>query len=412
MNDNHKSKARNRQFEKVKNCPGIFRVLVWNEEKSKYVDPRSFVPAKGMPFRAFRRVRVLGKWVQQARYFDSIQEAKTWKNENEPDVENVLLNSSYRVRDLIKDWQEWTKPPRLKETTWNGYQRDVHYLNPLGEAAVEELTAKDIDQWLICLKDPSVPKKYTRTSFCRELEMFTTILNWYREYKNERYHPPVLKRHRRDAVYKVKALKENLALSAEDVEHFLERLRLHHRPVYYHLAAFQVLCGARIGEACGLKWDCVDLKRKTVIIKRVCNWHYRTKEPKLREGTKTDEIRTVVLCDRLVEILANWKAQNEGVDLVFHNAGNLLKYNALQNAYKRAYAALGLPPRSTHVLRHTFATLYAEQTGDLRSTQYAMGHRDVRITQHYAKVSEQTQRGSIERFALGKLNPSSEIEVN
>ena len=383
MNDNHNT-ARNRQFEKLRKCPGIFRVLVWNEEKRKFVDPRSIVPARGMPFRAFRRVKVFGKWIQQARYFDFIEEAKAWRNESKPDVENIRIANSYTMHDLIVEWQEWTRPPRLKETTWNGYQRDVRYLDVLRDVAVEDLNAQDIDGWLQHLKDPSIPKK------------------------NTRFYPPVLKRHRRDAFYKPKPIKESLALNVEDAERFLERLRGHHRPVYYYLAAFQVLCGARIGEACGLQWDCVDLKRGTVLIKRVCNWHYRTKEPSLREGTKTDEVRTIVLCERVVGLLAEWKAKNEGVKLVFHSNGELLHYPAIQNAYKRAYSALGLPVRSTHVLRHTFATIYAEQTGDLRSTQYAMGHRDVRITQHYAKVSEQTQRGSIEKFALGRLKPSND----
>ena len=77
-------------------------------------------------------------------------------------------------------------------------------------------------------------------------------------------------------------------------------------------------------------------------------------------------------------------------------------YNAIQSAYKKAFRALNLPVRSTHVLRHTFASIFSEQTGDIRGTQAALGHRDLRITQHYAKVAEKTQRKVMHKFELGQ----------
>ncbi|HLG18896.1 MAG TPA: site-specific integrase, partial [Bdellovibrionota bacterium] len=103
-----------------------------------------------------------------------------------------------------------------------------------------------------------------------------------------------------------------------------------------------------------------------------------------------------------------WKETGTNGPLVFHMEGEPMRYNAVQSAYKKAFRALKLPVRSTHVLRHSFATIYADQTNDIRATQAAMGHKDLRVTQHYAKVAEKNQRKAIHDFAFGRKKTTDE----
>ena len=42
--------------------------------------------------------------------------------------------------------------------------------------------------------------------------------------------------------------------------------------VFWRLASFMVLTGVRVGEACGLKWDAIDLDKGLVNIFRVVGW--------------------------------------------------------------------------------------------------------------------------------------------
>ncbi len=404
--DNHQNRKRDtRRLTKVRGYPGIFKITVWSEEKQRYIDLRSVVGSKAKSYRAVRRVKMLGKIVQQIRLFHTVDEARGWRTESNPEIP-IRKENTYTIQNLVADWREWSKPPRFAPGTWDSLTKEIFHFGALFEIPVEDLSAEDIDRWLKYMIDPSYPKKATRVSFLREVKTLMTILNWYREYKNPRFQPPILKRHRRDAFFKAKPGKPDISLSEVDLERFLERLRTHHRPVYYYLASFQALCGARIGESCGLQWDCVDLQNSAVEIKRVCYWQYRTKEPFLREGTKTGDLRKVVMPSRLVRLLSEWKLKGTNGPFVFHKEGEMLKYPALQNAYKKAYRALGLPVRSTHVMRHTFASIYADQTNDIRAAQAAMGHRDLAVTQHYAKVAERTQRNAIEKFALGKDKPT------
>ena len=48
--------------------------------------------------------------------------------------------------------------------------------------------------------------------------------------------------------------------------------------------------------------------------------------------------------------------------------------------------ALELPWRSTHILRHTYATMALMGTNNLSAVQASLGHSQQRMTQRYAKT--------------------------
>ena len=74
-------------------------------------------------------------------------------------------------------------------------------------------------------------------------------------------------------------------------------------------------------------------------------------------------------------------------DLVFTDSkGKLLKYNAIQSSFNAGFKALGLPWRSTHICRHTFATIALMTTKNLSTVQAILGHTEIRTTQIYAKT--------------------------
>ena len=61
--------------------------------------------------------------------------------------------------------------------------------------------------------------------------------------------------------------------------------------------------------------------------------------------------------------------------------------------------ALGLPWRSTHILRHSYATGALMATRDLSSVQASLGHASSRMTERYAKVIAMLDRGTAEKTA-------------
>lgn len=57
-----------------------------------------------------------------------------------------------------------------------------------------------------------------------------------------------------------------------------------------------------------------------------------------------------------------------------------------------ACAAVGVEPYSAHELRHTYATVFLRNTGDLRELQVRMGHASIKTTEKYLHALRATER--------------------
>ena len=63
-----------------------------------------------------------------------------------------------------------------------------------------------------------------------------------------------------------------------------------------------------------------------------------------------------------------------------------LRYNAIQSSFNAGFTALKLSWRSTHILRHSYATAALMATNNLSAVQVALGHTSSRMTEKYAKA--------------------------
>ena len=83
--------------------------------------------------------------------------------------------------------------------------------------------------------------------------------------------------------------KARVFIKPEDAKEWVEWLKEHRsNPVYWRLASFMLMTGTRVSEACGLKWDAVDLDQSLIRIIRRVSWDRRTTIPTLEDVTKTN----------------------------------------------------------------------------------------------------------------------------
>ena len=177
-------------------------------------------------------------------------------------------------------------------------------------------------------------------------------------------------------------------IKPEDVKIWVEWLKEHRsNPVYWRLACFMLLTGARVGEACGLKWSAVNLEKGFVRIIRRVRWDQKTKRPVLEDVTKTFESTRLLMLPKKLKSIFEEMRKEAVNDLVFTDCkGELLKYNAIQSSFNAGFMALKLPWRSTHICRHTFATIALMETKNLSAVQASLGHTEIKMTQRYAKT--------------------------
>lgn len=95
-------------------------------------------------------------------------------------------------------------------------------------------------------------------------------------------------------------------------------------------------------------------------------------------GTKNGRSRSVPLPDSVVD---------EAFKVGMPGSGRL--FMSCRSAFRGAYerCQFDTPGQCTHILRHTFASHYMMQGGDILSLQKILGHTDIKMTMRYAHLS-------------------------
>ncbi|MCY4512592.1 MAG: site-specific integrase [Bdellovibrionales bacterium] len=300
------------------------------------------------------------------------------------------LNDQMTFKECLDRFFEDAKT-RIMRVTLQRYEQHAVYLynTPLAKTKMSELKGIKIVEWIDWLKKHPTAKSLKRSSFVEELRCLKTVLFWYKNFLNEDFNVPITKKHKQFCFLRPKTPRRpDYFIKPEDAKKWVEWLKANRsNPVYWRIATFMLLTGTRVSEACGLKWDVVDLERSMVRIVRRVSWDKINKNPSLDNVTKTtNSARLLILPKRLQALLSQMKKEAVG-DLVFTDSkGELLRYNAIQSAFNAGFEALNLPWRSTHICRHTFATLALMETKNLSAVQASLGHTEQKTTQVYAKT--------------------------
>lgn len=155
-------------------------------------------------------------------------------------------------------------------------------------------------------------------------------------------------------------------------------------------------CGLRASEACALRWEDVDLVEGRV----------RVRSRDQGGGAKGNKSRTVWIHRDICRALRAWMMASpttESHQSVFpalsgRSPGAPMSRGGLLIAIKRIGEAAGVDDVHPHAFRHTFATSYLIQTGDLAALQEMLGHESVEMSRRYARFAEVDLASKARRF--------------
>lgn len=144
-------------------------------------------------------------------------------------------------------------------------------------------------------------------------------------------------------------------------------------PNIRNIVAVLVGTGMRLDEALHLHWDDIDLEHRLITVHRG------------RKGmTKSGRLRRVPIFDSVLPVMREMKLQRGANVLLWPGAkpGKALAQASVWKPFKRAVEFAGLDERMRiHDLRHSFASLFLLDGGDIFKLSRILGHSSVTITE-------------------------------
>ncbi|HEX4045082.1 MAG TPA: site-specific integrase [Gammaproteobacteria bacterium] len=141
--------------------------------------------------------------------------------------------------------------------------------------------------------------------------------------------------------------------------------------------------GIRQGELFSLRWEEIDLDKAILSIRGNTAKSYKT--------------RHIPLNKEALNILTQWKKQNENEELIFANKEKR-KFNNVRKSWTKLLKIAGIKNFRWHDLRHHFASKLAMLGVDLNTIRELLGHSDIKMTLRYAHLAPEHKAMAVARL--------------
>ena len=279
----------------------------------------------------------------------------------------------------------------IAENTRDGFQRelDLHIYPVLGEYKITEITSAQITALLLHEQEQG-------QAVASVVRLYTVInLLFKMAYKDD-----TITRNPMDKVDRPKPRKDEK--NAQEVEAFTaDELRyiltcLEREPLKWQaMIRLMVDTGIRRGEACGLKWEAIDMKTNTATISG--NLCYTKDAGVYMDTPKSGKTREVYFSDEtksLLRRLRQEQAQSCISAFVFTQEGTAEPMHPQSptrylTKFGKRYGVKIHP----HKLRHSFASVAITNGADIASVSEVLGHSDKAVTlRMYTHANEESKR--------------------
>lgn len=355
-----------------------------------------------------------------------------------------LQRNEMSFADFLETWMESECVPTLKESTVLNYQKKIkNHIRPyLGHYRLNSIQREKIQELLCGMHNNG----YAKNTLLVVKGILTKSLNYAVEAGYLLTSPATgvkIPKFENTAIPTRTAPRS--CLSDAELATIMQRFPEGNPAFLPLLVGYH--CGLRIGEAFALTWEDIDLKAKTITVRRQIQWrqNVRTAEEKQsRNGRKCVEAgawyftspkynsqRTIDIDTGLATVLMKEKAQQQeaasslgseyqyyyedehhvvnqrgiGIEVQFvfvRTDGSYINTRTMQYTSKIIHEQLGIAHFDYHSLRHTHTTTLLERGAPLKYVQKRLGHKNIDITLNiYQHLTEgMKERG---RFAIKEM---------
>lgn len=307
----------------------------------------------------------------------------------------------------------------VSEKTRVGYENSWRWIEPrLGHLALNQISRQDVKHFVSLLKQQTF--KRTETSAAEPLARDTVriIKNLLQKILEEAFDSELVEKNpasRLKVRYQELPVKHRInPLNEAEAKLFCEKAASL-TPWYFPLFACMLHAGLRPGEAVALRRNDVDFENRVLHVRATIS------NRKLGKTTKTGRSRAVEMSDFLHDVLVSLFAEQRerwgddlpdsafctvtGARIDTHNV-RVRHLKKVLDAMKAELKKRDFSGWSLHQLRHTFASLHIQQSGDIAWVSRQLGHSDISTTyRHYYHYLPENQKAK-----YNNVLPSIKIE--
>lgn len=313
-----------------------------------------------------------GKRIYKSFYGNTAQEAEYRMMVFAQAEQSSPIVTEMTVRELASEWLYVTQN-RIKESTGANYRMklDKHILPAFGDKNCSMLTAKDIYSFIERKMRSGLSARYVADI----IVLFKSIFRYAcREYAI---------RNVLDSIIMPKSKKNEVKVFSKEQQRTLSAYLNSSRDLTTLGIAISLYTGLRIGELCALQWQDIDIKNKTLTVRKtiqriqVIGGKKKTKVV-ITEPKSSNSMRTIPIPDCLISMIAQFVSSPDAFVLSSNNRP--VEPRTMQNRFKRVLDNAKLPSINYHSLRHAFATGAIEIGFDIKTLSEILGHSSVEVT--------------------------------
>ena len=353
------------------------------------------------------------RWKTISKTFRTKGEAVRWKDHT---LAEVRKTPGYRpptdqtVGEFLSRWLETMQPPRIRETTFRGYQSKLaHVHRGLGSKSLASITAEDLQRFYGRLGSEE-DAHLSAQSIVHVHRVWRLALQSAEDWN-------LIPKNPARKVTLPKVPKPILHIpTMEESRHLLRTARPHR---LYALWVWTALVGCRRSESLGLAWRDIDWENQVARIHQALTGEGSDRE--LGPVKTRDGYRLVSLAPALIDVLkehrdrqgaeaaasgSQWR-NDDGLVFVAEEGQWLFPSN-VERTFKDMLTKAGLPRDiRIHDFRHAMATYWLSKGDPVDVVAHRLGHSDPGFTMRvYGHVQVAQQVAPAARMAEDLLDES------
>ena len=315
----------------------------------------------------FRVVKTVGKHIDGTTIKKSFR-SKISLEDARKKAEKYLA-SQYDTEILFKDWAtKWLwdyKQPTVKANTFEYTYRSIvenHLIPYFHRFKLKDITNSMVQEYF------NANQKMSASHLSKVHLCLTQIYNVAMANRLVDFSPVVALN-----IKSTQKPAKKQTYTSEEIEQIKKEAHTHRFGLYVLVLLYM---GLRVSELCGLKWEDIDLKNKTMSIKRACtdlNGMAVISPPK-----NAKSMRTIPIPNELVKVLE--KHRSRGYLVISQTGKNITPRTFTRKRYNVFFEESNIRLLSPHQMRHTCGTVLYEKCHDIFAVQSFLGHTNAVVT--------------------------------